>query len=325
MEALRGPHQVLTDVFTYVARDDQGLSASAQITVTIYGANDAPRVIGLSSTVTNIDTLLLPSAQLQGLGYRCGGRLDHSRISGAPQHGTLRWTANGDLIYLPADGYVGTDTFYLTAHDGSADSATQAITIVVTLPSAMNGGDSGGSGSGDSNPNSGQTNDNTGTNQGDSTSGQAVGVSLAGYDGSLLETVNPDRYMSETLDKPLIQVVTRATTDNPITPMLIAWAPTAADLALGTALGTQPPTVGQLPYESTVLPELTPSTQTLLITTNHNWDIAKTHLRRTHFCSAFTTQAVVIGATSSHHLVLDHQLFGSRRTPGRVHASVEQI
>ncbi len=91
VEALRGPHQVLTDVFTYVARDDQGLSASAQITVTIYGANDAPRVIGLSSTVTNIDTLLLPSAQLQALDEE--GDWTTLRISGAPQHGTLRWTA----------------------------------------------------------------------------------------------------------------------------------------------------------------------------------------------------------------------------------------
>jgi formylglycine-generating enzyme required for sulfatase activity len=50
----------------------------------------------------------------------------------APAHGTVSVSANGAFAYTPASGYVGPDSFTYRASDGTASSASAAVTLVVT-------------------------------------------------------------------------------------------------------------------------------------------------------------------------------------------------
>ena len=46
-------------------------------------------------------------------------------------HGDLTFNANGSFTYVPDSGFSGTDTFTYKANDGTANSITTTVTIVV--------------------------------------------------------------------------------------------------------------------------------------------------------------------------------------------------
>ena len=48
-----------------------------------------------------------------------------------PDHGFVLLFPNGSLVYLPAPGFVGTDTFTYKASDGTLASNTATVTITV--------------------------------------------------------------------------------------------------------------------------------------------------------------------------------------------------
>lgn len=63
-----------------------------------------------------------------------GERVMLSAVSPTANGGSVTWDANGTVIYTPALGYLGTDTFEYTIRDnfGSEDNAT--VTIMITDP-----------------------------------------------------------------------------------------------------------------------------------------------------------------------------------------------
>ncbi len=59
-----------------------------------------------------------------------------------PSHGTVTLNSNGSLVYNPASGYTGTDSFTYQANDGTQNSNTATVTITInggnTPPVAVN-------------------------------------------------------------------------------------------------------------------------------------------------------------------------------------------
>ena len=55
---------------------------------------------------------------------------------GKPSHGTARLDANGKVIYTPAKGFAGWDTFTYTAKDANGNLATATVKVYVAGPAA---------------------------------------------------------------------------------------------------------------------------------------------------------------------------------------------
>ena len=114
-----------SDVFRYKVNDGTGDSnINAIVSITVNPVNDAP-VAHDQGVTTPEDT---PVTITLG-----GSDVDQDSLSFGvatqPEHGSLSGTAP-NLIYTPAAGYYGSDSFSFTASDGAlSDTATISITI----------------------------------------------------------------------------------------------------------------------------------------------------------------------------------------------------
>ncbi len=59
----------------------------------------------------------------------------------APSHGTAVIQTNGTIVYTPASGYAGTDTFTYIVSDGYGGTATATVTVTITPHYAGDGDD----------------------------------------------------------------------------------------------------------------------------------------------------------------------------------------
>jgi large repetitive protein len=123
-----------TDHFTYRANDSLGDSNLATVTITVTAVNDPPVARDDAYTGLQDTPLVVGAPGILGNDTDVDG--DPLSAVGAtlPEHGALTLNANGSLTYLPEDGFVGTDSFTYTAHDGTVASnvATVSITIIST-------------------------------------------------------------------------------------------------------------------------------------------------------------------------------------------------
>lgn len=117
------------DTLSYTASD--GALQSDPVTVTIHvgrpeawddsfyvKANDPSMSQALSGNV--LDDAWAPE----------GGALTPELLS-QPSHGDLQWNAEGDYIYTPEEGFLGTDTFTFKVSDGTFSSSAGTITLTV--------------------------------------------------------------------------------------------------------------------------------------------------------------------------------------------------
>lgn len=113
------------DSFTYKASDGLAESKAATVTITVTAVNDAP--VALAQTVSAVKdtpvTITLVGTDVDGdpLNY------DYTQ----PSYGTLS-ESELILIYTPAPGYTGPDSFTFTVNDGTVDSESATVTITVT-------------------------------------------------------------------------------------------------------------------------------------------------------------------------------------------------
>ncbi len=122
-----------SDTFTFMATDPGGLASNiATVSVTI--ADTPPTAIGASFSTPSNQTL---SGQLQGNANDTGQTLIFSTAQN-PAHGSVTVNANGQFSYVPATGYVGSDSFSFIVNDGYLNStpATASITVNDTAPAA---------------------------------------------------------------------------------------------------------------------------------------------------------------------------------------------
>lgn len=124
-----------TDTFTYQVSDGLGNSDIATVTITVSPVNDAPEADADSYSAAKDTTLTIAEATgvLANDTDVDDDTLTASLVSDV-SHGTLTLNANGSFTYVPDSGYVGTDTFTYKANDGTANSATATVTIVVNTP-----------------------------------------------------------------------------------------------------------------------------------------------------------------------------------------------
>ncbi|MBI3350153.1 MAG: tandem-95 repeat protein, partial [Burkholderiales bacterium] len=121
-----------SDSFTYVANDGQAASAPATVTIAVTAqppANQAP--VAVDDTVTTT----------QGQPVRFDVRANDSDAEGsvlqvtllaAPAHGSVVLQPDGTLVYTPAAGYAGSDSFSYQVSDGALASAPAIVRIRVT-------------------------------------------------------------------------------------------------------------------------------------------------------------------------------------------------
>lgn len=119
------------DGFTYELSDVAGEVATASVTITIIGENDAPTALDDSFTLDE-DTPL----EVVGMGVLANdsdvelGFLLAAPVE-LPAHGELILRMDGTFIYTPAADFAGTDRFTYRASDGDLVSEVATVTLTV--------------------------------------------------------------------------------------------------------------------------------------------------------------------------------------------------
>jgi VCBS repeat-containing protein len=138
--------QSLQDTFTYVVSDGKGGSASANLVVTIQGANDPPNALPDASSLVADAPAVAGNALSNDTDPDSADTLSVSAIGGgtpgvpvAGSLGSLTLQADGSYSFVPngtsavalGAGVTATDTFSYTVSDGKGgfDSATITITL----------------------------------------------------------------------------------------------------------------------------------------------------------------------------------------------------
>ncbi|BCH29004.1 hypothetical protein MesoLjLc_09340 [Mesorhizobium sp. L-8-10] len=211
VQALRQSTDTLTDVFSYTMRDTAGATATATLTVTIHGANDAPvlavQTANQNATVGTAYSLVLPASTFTDADSGDTLAYAASTTSGAALPAWLSFNAaTRTFSGTPTAADVGTLGIRVTATDLGSLAATETFNITIsttpnTAPTAVadagdateKGGVANGSGgapatgnvlANDTDPDAGDTKTVTAVSFG-STNG-TLGTALNGAHGSLV-------------------------------------------------------------------------------------------------------------------------------------------
>lgn len=124
-----------TDTLYYSAADYEGASLPAKVTIDVGGqANTAPVATPDTLSAWTDATLNFADADLVSNDADSDGDLLIAYIVSGPAHGTLDDYGDGTFAYTSDPNYFGTDHFYYTAFDGTADSTPTLVTINVVVP-----------------------------------------------------------------------------------------------------------------------------------------------------------------------------------------------
>ncbi len=133
VQALRTTADTLADVFTYTMTDTAGLTSTAQITVTIHGANDAP--VAFNDTYsTNEDIALTalttaPGVKANDSDVDTAMSVVNATTVTNPTKGNVAMNTNGTFSYVPNLNANGQDTFTYRLNDGSLNSNIATVTV----------------------------------------------------------------------------------------------------------------------------------------------------------------------------------------------------
>lgn len=119
------------DHFTYIVSDGKGAQAAGSVTVTVNGAsgpNQPP-----TATNDSMGTTPGTAVTINVLGNDSDPNGDTLSISidSQPAHGTAV-VQNGQIVYTPAAGYVGGDSFTYIVSDGKGGTATATVTVNIS-------------------------------------------------------------------------------------------------------------------------------------------------------------------------------------------------
>lgn len=133
-----------TDVITYIAQDSTGLqTGTATVTINVTAVNDPPTAVNdnLSadedSTNNTLDVLVNDSV---GPANETSDSITVTSVGATSNGGTAAPNGNGTaILYSPAAGFVGNETFTYTITDSGGLTSTATVTVDVqpgTLPRA---------------------------------------------------------------------------------------------------------------------------------------------------------------------------------------------
>ncbi|MFY8326024.1 Ig-like domain-containing protein [Pseudoalteromonas sp. ZZD1] len=117
-----------SDSFTYTVKDSNGATSNeATVTMTVNPVNDAPIGIAQELVLAEDEALLITlvgsDIENDDLSYR----IDEGAL-----HGSLVQQSNDSWLYTPNANYNGNDGFNFVVNDGQLDSASTAISLVIT-------------------------------------------------------------------------------------------------------------------------------------------------------------------------------------------------
>ena len=126
---------------TVRATSTDGSIATQLFTINIGDVNEAPVAAddaGYSAIAGNAITLDSPSPLLND--FDVDGDSLVIQVVSPPSNGTLSIDAFGNLVYLPNNGFIGTDTITYRASDGVLTSNLAVIRIEILAGSTTSGG-----------------------------------------------------------------------------------------------------------------------------------------------------------------------------------------
>ncbi|MBT1678577.1 Ig-like domain-containing protein [Curtobacterium aurantiacum] len=113
-----------TDTFTYTVTDPTGGTATATVTVTVTPTAVADALRTAANTALPISgATLTGNDRGTGLTVTAHGRAEHGTVT--------EGTEPGSIVYTPAKGFSGADTFEYTVTDGAGRTSTATVTVVV--------------------------------------------------------------------------------------------------------------------------------------------------------------------------------------------------
>lgn len=118
-----------TDSFTYVITDPDGNQSTATVTVTVADTGINTPVAGNDTATTTADT----PVSIDVLTNDTDPNSDPLSIASftQPGNGTVTQVGN-NLVYTPAGGFTGTDTFTYVVTDPAGNQSTATVTVTVT-------------------------------------------------------------------------------------------------------------------------------------------------------------------------------------------------
>lgn len=120
-----------SDSFTYDARDANGETARATVTITVTAVNDAPVAVNDVFTVAE-DTQLNGNVTANDTDVDDNVSTLTVSLVNNVQHGTLTLNANGTFVYIPATDFSGTDQFRYRVCDPGGLCSEASVTVTVT-------------------------------------------------------------------------------------------------------------------------------------------------------------------------------------------------
>ncbi|MDO6424424.1 tandem-95 repeat protein [Saccharophagus degradans] len=127
------------DSFTYTVQDATGAtSAAATVAITVNAINDVPVAVG-DVTSTNINTAVSINVIANDTDVDTADAPDASTlvVVGNASNGSAVVSA-GQIVYTPANGFIGNDSFTYTVNDNNgATSNTATVTVTVIDPNVV--------------------------------------------------------------------------------------------------------------------------------------------------------------------------------------------
>ena len=126
------------DSFTYRAMGPGGTSGVATVSITVSAA-PAPTLANVAATTAfNAPVAIDVTAQLSGLSNSIA-------VATPPANGTIISVVGNVITYTPKAGFIGNDSFAITATGAGGTSSPATVTVIVTAPAAPTAANSVGS------------------------------------------------------------------------------------------------------------------------------------------------------------------------------------
>jgi len=120
------------DSYTYEACDPIGECATATVTITVVPVNDPPVALDDNYSTSQDTTLVLSTALLGNDSDIDGDAIFVTSFDATSEFGaTVSVAPDGSIVYTPAAGFAGIDTFTCTISDGNGGFDTATVTITV--------------------------------------------------------------------------------------------------------------------------------------------------------------------------------------------------
>jgi cyclophilin family peptidyl-prolyl cis-trans isomerase len=120
--------------FTYVVRDQAGVTATATVTMNVQAVNDNPVAVNdvFDTVKSNQTDVFLNVLGNDTLGPDTAETLTVTSVGATSQGGTVKVATGGNgVLYTPKANFVGSESFTYTISDGKGGTATGNVTVNV--------------------------------------------------------------------------------------------------------------------------------------------------------------------------------------------------